>query len=340
MSWKAAGQLVSGPPSSSLPSISSIPVGQRLRPNQSGLNAFQRESLLSIYGPDKDALSREEKNRKSDWDVVREHHRFIRDDEDPRNVSWEERVARAYESKLFKEFALIDLKHYKSHSFALRWRTAEEVINGIGESTCASLRCKYHKSPSDTNRSIDPSQLRFKDPDSSSIYTNTTTNARAYNRQSEEIEIQMPEMRSFELPFVYAEGGERKEALVKVRLCGKCQGKLMWKPSKKENDKDKEKGNGNGTRGPRHRDSDTDTDREDRRGKRGSKEKSPSRDVERRRRRKDRSTASPDDSEYVSSRRHTDTREKNHGNKRKGTYRSRSRSPSRKHHDHSRDRSN
>lgn len=33
-------------------------------------------------------------------------YRFIRDGEDPKNVSWEERVARAYESKLFKEFAL------------------------------------------------------------------------------------------------------------------------------------------------------------------------------------------------------------------------------------------
>ena len=33
--------------------------------------------------------------------------RFIRDDEAPSDVSWEERLARAYESKLFKEFALV-----------------------------------------------------------------------------------------------------------------------------------------------------------------------------------------------------------------------------------------
>jgi len=32
---------------------------------------------------------------------------FIRDDEEPGEVSWEERLARAYESKLFKEFALV-----------------------------------------------------------------------------------------------------------------------------------------------------------------------------------------------------------------------------------------
>jgi protein FRA10AC1 len=33
--------------------------------------------------------------------------RFIRDDEEVGDVSWEERLARAYESKLFKEFALV-----------------------------------------------------------------------------------------------------------------------------------------------------------------------------------------------------------------------------------------
>jgi hypothetical protein len=38
--------------------------------------------------------------------------RFIRDDEEPGEVSWEERLARAYESKLFKEFALVCVDLY------------------------------------------------------------------------------------------------------------------------------------------------------------------------------------------------------------------------------------
>ena len=42
----------------------------------------------------------------------------------------------------------------------------------------------------------------------------------------------MPLLRAFELPFVYEEAGERKEALVKVKLCPKCQAKLTWKPGK------------------------------------------------------------------------------------------------------------
>jgi protein FRA10AC1 len=48
----------------------------------------------------------------------------------------------------------------------------------------------------------------------------------------------MPGLRSFELPFAYVEGGERKEALVKVRLCPRCEGKLLWKPGQVEEDAD------------------------------------------------------------------------------------------------------
>lgn len=59
-------------------------------------------------------------SKRSEWDVLKQHHRcvfpsayadgsFVREDEEPADVSWEERLARAYESKLFKEFALVSL---------------------------------------------------------------------------------------------------------------------------------------------------------------------------------------------------------------------------------------
>ena len=137
-------------------------------------------------------------------------------------MTYEERLARAYESKLFKEYALvchsqikipppkghlstfllqIDLKHYKSRHIALRWRTAEEVIDSIGETTCASLRCPYHKLTQD--------QL-----------------ARLERRG-----IAMPPLQAFELPFAYVEAGEKKQALVKVKVCDKCARKISYKPS-------------------------------------------------------------------------------------------------------------
>ncbi|EIW72699.1 hypothetical protein TREMEDRAFT_26773 [Tremella mesenterica DSM 1558] len=169
---------------------------KRFRNNTGGLSAFQREQrLVSHYGPKDDVTP----SGRSEWDVLRENHRFIRDDEEPTDVPWEERLARAYESKLFKEFALIDLKHYKSKRLALRWRTAPEVVDGIGEDTCGSLRCKYHLP-----------------------ITQSTTSKRR----------ELPRLKTFELPFVYEEAGERKEALVKVRLCPKCETKLVWKPGK------------------------------------------------------------------------------------------------------------
>ena len=128
-------------------------------------------------------------------------------------------------------------------------------MDGIGEETCASLRCKYHipipVSPRN-NRSMwedastpGPSvseRGRFsryhdRDPDS--------TRQEAKKKRKK----RTPDLRAFELPFVYEEAGERKEALVKVRLCAKCQAKLVWKPGKEEPDsEDAEEDRGGGKR--------------------------------------------------------------------------------------------
>lgn len=91
----------------------------------------------------------------------------------------------------------IDLKHYKTKRIALRWRTAEEVINGLGEETCGSLRCAYHQPVSEDD---------------------LASGAR------------IPHLRAFELPFAYEEAGEQKSALVKVRVCERCVRKLTYKP--------------------------------------------------------------------------------------------------------------
>lgn len=42
----------------------------------------------------------------------------------------------------------------------------------------------------------------------------------------------------FELPFVYMEAGERKEALVKVKVCPRCTAKLLWKPGQDDVEED------------------------------------------------------------------------------------------------------
>ncbi|KIR67472.1 protein FRA10AC1 [Cryptococcus bacillisporus CA1873] len=275
MSWKSSpGVLASGPPMSS----SSNPVINRIRPNPSGLSAFQREALVSSYGP---SSSIQPKVR-TEWDVLKENHRFIRDDEEAKDVSWEERLARAYESKLFREFAL-------SKKLALRWRTAPEVVNGIGEETCASLRCKYHE-PLQAPSPVSDHAVGF-----ASLHSRAGSTDRDYGwdypghdekermRKGKKPKI-MPELKTFELPFVYMEAGERKEALVKVRVCPRCTAKLLWKPGQgdmeedlrgeaRSRGKEKEKGDNKGSR--------KDTDR-----RTENRDKSAE-DGERRRRRKE-----------------------------------------------------
>jgi len=122
----------------------------------------------------------------------------------------------------------IDLKHFKSRRLALRWRTAEEVVDGIGEDTCASLRCKYH-------RPAVPSPRRNEAMWEDASTPGPSVSERGYGRSEKRHKrSRMPALRAFELPFVYEEAGERKEALVKVKLCSRCQAKLTWKPGKEE----------------------------------------------------------------------------------------------------------
>ncbi|CDH49984.1 protein fra10ac1 homolog [Lichtheimia corymbifera JMRC:FSU:9682] len=131
---------------------------------------------------------------KTEYDIIREHHRFVRsDDEDDEQQSWEQRVAKKYYDKLFKEYAICELKYYKEGKIALRWRTEREVILGKGQFICGSTRCD----------------------------------------DSDDLE-------SWEVNFGYMEHGEKKNELVKVRLCPDCSYKLNYKQEKraaKENKK-------------------------------------------------------------------------------------------------------
>ncbi|KAJ3844800.1 folate-sensitive fragile site protein Fra10Ac1-domain-containing protein [Lentinula raphanica] len=130
---------------------------------------------------------------KTEFEILQASHKFLREetDDDESQLGWEERLALKYYTSLYREFAVCDLKHYKSGNFALRWRTEDEVLDGTGESTCGNTRCKFY------NRG------RAKD--------------------------HKPPLSTLELPFAYSEHGENKSALVKVVLCAKCVDKLMWK---------------------------------------------------------------------------------------------------------------
>jgi protein FRA10AC1 len=60
-------------------------------------------------------------------------YRFVREaDENDTEISWEQRIAKRYYEKLFKEYAICDLKRYKEGRIAMRWRTENEVVVGKG----------------------------------------------------------------------------------------------------------------------------------------------------------------------------------------------------------------
>jgi len=129
----------------------------------------------------------------------------LREDDPESLKSWDAKLAKKYEDSLFKEFAVCDLKHYKSGNIALRWRTEDEVLSGAGETTCGNTRCAYHESSLDEDERSGSSKGVVPPP--------------------------KPKLSTVELPFAYVEQGETtpREVLVKVVLCSRCLKKLTWK---------------------------------------------------------------------------------------------------------------
>ncbi|KZP00584.1 hypothetical protein CALVIDRAFT_524876 [Calocera viscosa TUFC12733] len=163
-----------------------------------------------------------EQERKTDFDVLKAAHRD--ENEDLTRLEYADQLAVKYYSSLFKEFVICDLKHYKSGSIALRWRTDNEVIDGIGQFTCANPRCAHHL----PTRSPPPSLS----PDS------------GHSRHTGSRAPRMPCLRAYELPFAYLEEGELKNALVKAVLCERCRGRLVWKREREGERREREGGGG------------------------------------------------------------------------------------------------
>ncbi|KAK7460400.1 hypothetical protein VKT23_009122 [Stygiomarasmius scandens] len=177
---------------------------------------------MSLYPSSKLKL---EPQGKTEFELLKSSHKFLReDDEDEGTLTWEEKLASKYYSSLYREFAVCDLKHYKSGNFALRWRTESEVLSGAGESTCGNTRCKYHElQESESSLSFQPR------PPSRYSYDERGESSNSRSQKSK-----TKPLTTVELPFAYIEHGKPKSALVKVVLCEKCLGKLMWKRRKQK----------------------------------------------------------------------------------------------------------
>merc|ERR1740128_292984 len=119
--------------------------GRKQRLNLLSLSAYDRhKQLVNTYQlyhvGATSSLTRDKTRDKRDIDVVREHHKFLWDDDEGED-SWEVQLARRYYDKLFKEYCIIDLSRYKENKFGMRWRTEKEVTLGKGQFVCGNKKC-------------------------------------------------------------------------------------------------------------------------------------------------------------------------------------------------------
>eukprot|EP00746_Dinoflagellata_sp_MGD_P166236 gnl/MRDRNA2_/MRDRNA2_95989_c0_seq1.p1 gnl/MRDRNA2_/MRDRNA2_95989_c0~~gnl/MRDRNA2_/MRDRNA2_95989_c0_seq1.p1 ORF type:complete len:335 (-),score=93.53 gnl/MRDRNA2_/MRDRNA2_95989_c0_seq1:61-1065(-) len=78
---------------------------------------------------------------KSDWQHLKEAHRFLRSEQDD-DGTWEAKIAKRYYDRLFKEYVVCELAGYKKGQIGFRWRTEPEVYQGKGQFRCAQKRCE------------------------------------------------------------------------------------------------------------------------------------------------------------------------------------------------------
>ena len=154
-------------------------------------------NYVKHYGGKIEDFERNSSNDRNDFTVLQENHKFLWDSEDPKN--WEQRIAKRYYDKLFKEYCITDLSRYESRKIALRWRIAAEVKSGKGQFICGNKACS-----------------------------------------EEDL------LTSWEVNFGYVEDNEKKNALVKTRLCPDCSIKLnmvkkVSKVPKKKSKRDSKK---------------------------------------------------------------------------------------------------
>lgn len=127
------------------------------------------EYVLKKPGDTKFLQQKDTSKWKTDRDVIFENMKFIWN-EDDQPATWEERLAKKYYDKLFREYCICNLSKFKENKLANRFRTEKEVVGGKGQFTCGEISC-----------------------------------------------TELEGLKTWEVNFAYAEAGEKKNALVKIR---------------------------------------------------------------------------------------------------------------------------
>ncbi|RXN12082.1 FRA10AC1 [Labeo rohita] len=132
---------------------------------------------------------------KTDLDVVRENHRFLWREEDEEDMTWEKELAKKYYDKLFKEYCIADLSRYKENKTLLVSFAGFNSFSGAHASLIGGMYVIR-----ETGQFL-------------------CGNKRCENKEG---------LKSWEVNFAYVEQGEKRNALVKLRLCPECSFKLNY----------------------------------------------------------------------------------------------------------------
>lgn len=114
---------------------SAQPIQKRLHLNPYDYHKYLiNEYVLKKPGDTKRLHERDRgKPIKTIRDVVMENMQFIWNDDD-KPATWEERLAKKYYDKLFREYCICDLSKYKENKIANRFRIEKEIVSGKGKS--------------------------------------------------------------------------------------------------------------------------------------------------------------------------------------------------------------
>jgi len=155
--------------------------------------------------------------------------------------TWQDRMARRYESHLYREFVLADLTRYKTAQIGLRWRTKDEVTSGKGFDTCGNKHCPSYRVGGDSSLDIEAARraaLSRTSQDAVRLYNmDASRNSSRHNEEKGEEEQEEARLSNlpngcgladYEVPFSYTERDVRRVELVKLRLCLRCAPMLFY----------------------------------------------------------------------------------------------------------------
>ena len=91
--------------------------GRRQRQNFLSMNAYDKHKMLIneyflYYSGATNEINRDSSRDKSDYDVVKNNHRFLWDNINVSELTWEQKLAKKYYEKLFHEYCICDLSRY------------------------------------------------------------------------------------------------------------------------------------------------------------------------------------------------------------------------------------